>query len=98
MKLLSELSSVYPVFHVSMLKKCISNPVYILLIEVLGVDYNLSYEEVPVEILDCQVKKLRNKEDAYIKVLWKNHLFDDATWEAEDDIKSYNPHIFTPSG
>ena len=31
-------------------------------IEGLGVDENLSYEEVAVEILDRQVKKLRNKE------------------------------------
>ena len=56
-------------FHVSMLKKYISDPVYILPIEGLGVDENLSYEEVTVEILDSQVKKLRNKEVASVKVL-----------------------------
>ncbi|WMV18474.1 hypothetical protein MTR67_011859 [Solanum verrucosum] len=35
----------------------------------LGVNENLSYEEVPVEILDHQVKKLRNKEVVSVKVL-----------------------------
>ena len=57
-----------------MLKKCIGDPVSILPLEGLGVDENLSYEEVPVEILDRQVKKLRNKEVVSVKVLWRNHL------------------------
>ena len=47
--------------HISVLKKCISDPVSILPLEGLGVNENLSYEEVLVEILDRQVKKLRNK-------------------------------------
>ena len=48
LKLPSELALVHPVFHVSMLKKYIANPVSVLPIEGLGVDENLSYEEVPV--------------------------------------------------
>ena len=60
-------------------------------------DENLSSEEVPVEILDLQVKKLRNKEVMYIKVLFlRNHLVEGATWEAEADMKSRFPYIFTP--
>ncbi len=51
----------------------------ILPIEGLGVDENLSYDEVPVKILDFQ-DKLRNKEVASVKVLWRNHLVKDATW------------------
>ena len=46
LRLPSELASVHPVFHVSMLKKCIGDPVYILPIEGLDVDEVLSYEEV----------------------------------------------------
>ena len=45
-----------------MLQKCIGDYVSILPNEGLGVDENLSYEEVPVEIIDFQVKELRNKE------------------------------------
>ena len=74
LKLPSELTSVHPVFHVSMLKKCMGDPEYIIPIDGLGVKDNLSYEEVPVQVLDRQVKKLRNKQVASIKVLWKNHL------------------------
>ena len=68
LKLLSGLASVHPVFHIFMVKKCIGDPVSILPSEGLGVDENLSYEEVPVEILDLQVKKFRNKEVASVKV------------------------------
>ena len=56
-KLPSELASVHPVFHVSMLKKFIGDPQSILPIEGLGVKDNLSYEEISVQILDRQVMK-----------------------------------------
>ena len=71
---------------------------YILPIEDLGVDENLFYEEDPIEILDRLVKKLRNKEVSSIKVLCKNHLVEGVTWEAEADMKSRYPHLFTPYG
>ena len=78
-KLPSLLASVHPVFKVSMLKKCIRDPVSIIPIEGLCVKDNLSYEKVQVQILDRQVKKLRNKEMVSVKVLWKNHLIKGAT-------------------
>ena len=62
-----------------MLKKCIGYPESILPIKGLGVKDNLSYEEFPVQILDRKVKKLRNKEVASVKVLWKYHLVEGAT-------------------
>ena len=96
LKLHSELATVHPMFHVYVLKKCIGDPVSILSMEGLGVDENLSYEEVTVEILDRQVKKLRNKEVASVKVLWRNHLVEGATSEAEAYMKSHYSHIFTP--
>ena len=96
LKLPSELASIHPVFHISLLKKCIGDPISILPIEGLGVDENLSSEELPVDILCLQVKKLRNKEVASVKVLWRNHLVEGATWEAENGMKSRYPHLFTP--
>ena len=69
MKFPTELASVHPIFPVCLLKKCIGDPESILPIEGFGVKDNLSYEEVPVQILDRQVKKLRNKKVASVKVL-----------------------------
>ncbi|WMV45741.1 hypothetical protein MTR67_039126 [Solanum verrucosum] len=77
-----------------MLKKCIGDLISILPLEGLGVDGNRSYGEVPVEILDRQVKRLKNKKVASVKVLWRNHLVEGATWEAEVDMKSRYPHLF----
>ena len=94
LKLPNELASVHSVFHVSTLKKCIVNPESILPIEGEGVKDNLSYEKVPVQNLDRQVKKLRNKEVVSVKVFWKNQLVKGATWEAEADMKSRYPHLF----
>lgn len=51
MRLSSEISSVHPVFHFSMLKKCLGDPVSIFIIEGLGVDEILSKED-PLQILD----------------------------------------------
>ncbi|XP_049354773.1 uncharacterized protein LOC125819368 [Solanum verrucosum] len=60
--------------------ECIGDPVCIIPLEGLGVDESFSYEEVPVEIFDRKVKRLRNKEVASVKVLWRNHLVEGATW------------------
>ena len=69
-----ELTLIYSVFHVYMLKKFIGEPESILPIERTGVQENLCYEEVLVQILDRKVEKLRIKEVASVKVLQKNYL------------------------
>ncbi|XP_069147107.1 uncharacterized protein [Solanum lycopersicum] len=89
----AELDFVHPVFYVSMLKKFLGDPTSILPVEDLGVDEDLSYEEVPIEILDRQVKRLRNKEIATVKVLWINNLVEGVMWEAEADMRSRYPHL-----
>nr|XP_009798017.1 PREDICTED: uncharacterized protein LOC104244312 [Nicotiana sylvestris] len=48
----SEREAVHPVFHVSMLRKCIGDPSCITPIEDIHIAEDLSYAEVPVAILD----------------------------------------------
>ena len=74
-----QVASLHPVYHVSILKKFLSDPASILPVEGLVVDENFSYEEVPIEILDRQVKQLRKKDIATLKVLWMNHLVEGST-------------------
>ncbi|WMV59515.1 hypothetical protein MTR67_052900 [Solanum verrucosum] len=62
--------------------------------EGIGIKDNLSYEEIPVQILDRQVCKLRTKEVASVKVLWRNQFVEEATWEVEEDMKNRYPHLF----
>ncbi|KAL5542425.1 hypothetical protein UlMin_010135 [Ulmus minor] len=48
----SELSTVHNVFHVSMLRKYISDPSHVLESESIEIREDLTYEEQPVQILD----------------------------------------------
>ncbi|KAL5540686.1 hypothetical protein UlMin_043338 [Ulmus minor] len=82
-----ELSSVHNVFHVSMLKKYVSDPSHVLEHELIQVNEDLTYEEKPVQILDRKDKTLRNKVIPLVKILWRNHKIEEATWEREDDMR-----------
>ncbi|KAL0551529.1 hypothetical protein IC582_010619 [Cucumis melo] len=88
------LSAVHDVFHVSMLRKYVSDPSHVVDYEPLEIDENLSYVEQPVEVLAREVKTLRNKQIPLVKVLWRNHRVEEATWEREDDMRSRYPELF----
>ncbi|TYK14932.1 pol protein [Cucumis melo var. makuwa] len=76
-------SEVHDVFHVSMLPKYVADPTYVVDFGPLHINENLSYEEQLVEILAREVKMLRNRGIALVKVLWRNHEAEKATWERE---------------
>ena len=88
----------HPVFHVSMLKRYHGDGNYIIRWDSVLLDENLSYEEEPVAILDREVRKLRSREIASIKVQWKNRLGEESNWEKEADMQERSPHLFTDSG
>nr|XP_009768467.1 PREDICTED: uncharacterized protein LOC104219478 [Nicotiana sylvestris] len=76
------------------LRKVVGYPSTIMPIEAIEVNEELSYEEIPVAILDRQVRKLRNKEVASVKVLWQSQQVEESTWEAESEMKEKYPHLF----
>ena len=63
-------------------------------LEGMAVKYNLSYVDVPIEILDHQDRRLRNKEAASVKVLWRSQCIERATWEVEAAMKAKYPYLF----
>ena len=75
------LLGVHNIFHVSKLRKYMLDPSYILNFEPLELCNDLSYEEIPILVLDHKVKELRRKKTALVKVLWRNHEVEEATWE-----------------
>ena len=89
-----ELAAVHPVFHISLLKKCVDDPASIVPLESVAVKDSLSYEDVPVDILDRQVRSLRNNDVASVKVLWRSQSVEGATWEAEAAMKAKYPYLF----
>ncbi|XP_070014605.1 uncharacterized protein [Nicotiana sylvestris] len=62
------LSSVHPVFHVSMLRKYIGDPSHVLDFSTIQLDGDLTYDMELVAILDRHVRKLRSKNIASMKM------------------------------
>ncbi|XP_071905996.1 uncharacterized protein [Coffea arabica] len=95
LKLPASMAKIHDVFHVSMLRKYYPDPSHVLQLEGIEVDETLTYEEGPVKILEREVKELRNKRIPLVKVLWKNHGLEEATWELEDDMLKKYPDLFS---
>ncbi|XP_047250013.1 uncharacterized protein LOC124885816 [Capsicum annuum] len=74
--------------------ECIGDHSLVLPKEEINVKDSLTYEEEPVDILDCQVRKLGSKEITLVKVLWKNQKVEEATWESENDMRARYPNLF----
>ncbi|XP_060182273.1 uncharacterized protein LOC132611931 [Lycium barbarum] len=66
--LLLGMAGIHPVFYVSMLKKYHADGTYIVRWDSVLPDENLTYEGEPIAMLDRQVRKLRSKEIASLKV------------------------------
>ncbi|NAW11085.1 hypothetical protein FGF88_25090, partial [Salmonella sp. gx-h1] len=50
--------------------------------------------EEPIQILDREVKVMRKKSIPLVKVLWRNHSSEEATWEPEEAMRWQNLHLF----
>ncbi|KAK0580068.1 hypothetical protein LWI29_035912 [Acer saccharum] len=92
--LLLELSRIHDVFHVSMLRKYIADPSHVLEEQPVQLKEDMTYEEEPIEILDRRDQVLRTKTIPLVKVLWRNHATEEATWEQEDQMHIQYPHLF----
>ena len=79
LELPAKLAPVHPVFHISLLKKCVGGPTSIVLLESVSVKDSISYEDVPVEILQRQVRRLINKEVTSVMVLWRSQSVEGTT-------------------
>ena len=67
---------------------------HVLAYEPINVKPHLTYEEQPIKIIDHEVKDLRNKNEKMVKVVWKNHLIDEATWEPELGMRKNYPSLY----
>ena len=92
------LLAVNPVFHVSMLRKYIPDESHVLSLDSVELGPDLAFEEEPIVILDRQIRKLRTKEIASVKVQWKHRTVEEATWEIESDMRARYPQLFEALG
>ena len=89
-----DMLQVHPVFHVSMLRKYISDPSHVLQPQSVEVNDDLTYEEEPVAIVDYQVRQLRSKTIPMVKVLWRSNNVEEHTWETEAEMRAKYPYLF----
>ncbi|MCI46227.1 hypothetical protein A2U01_0067467, partial [Trifolium medium] len=64
------LSNLHDVFHVSQLRKYVSDPSHVIESDDIQVEENLTVETLPLRIEGREMKKLRNKEISSVKVVW----------------------------
>ena len=63
-------------------------------VEMIDLQPDLRYQEVPVKILDTVTRRTRNSEVRICRVQWSRHGVEEATWECEDALKKEFPHLF----
>ena len=91
-----KLSSIHNVFHVSNLKKCLAKAEKELVVPLkdIQINENLKFMKEPVEIMDREVKRLKQSKIPIVKVRWNARRGPEYTWEREDEMMKKYPHLF----
>nr|GEX55826.1 putative reverse transcriptase domain-containing protein [Tanacetum cinerariifolium] len=72
LELLEQLSRVYSTFYVSNLKKCFSDEPLAIPLDEIQIDNKLNFIEEPIEIIDIEVKLLKQSCIPIVKVRWNS--------------------------
>ncbi|GJS53771.1 putative reverse transcriptase domain-containing protein [Tanacetum coccineum] len=83
------LSKVHSTFHVSNLKKCLSDESLVIPLDENQVDDKLHFVEEPMEIIDREVKQLNQSRIPIVKVRWNSMRGPKFTWEREDQFRGH---------
>ncbi|GKA56328.1 putative reverse transcriptase domain-containing protein [Tanacetum coccineum] len=87
LELLEQLSRVHSTFHVSNLKKCLSDETLAIPLDEIQIDDKLHFIEEPVEIMDQKVKRLKQSRIPIVKVRWNLRRGPEFTWEREHQFQ-----------
>ncbi|GKF47582.1 hypothetical protein Tco_0137384, partial [Tanacetum coccineum] len=94
LKLLEKLSRIHSTFHDSNLKKCFVEEPLAIPLDEIQIDDKLHFIEEPVEIMDREVKRLKQSRIPIVKVQWNSRQGLKFIWEREDQMKKKYPHLF----
>jgi hypothetical protein len=91
LKLPPKMSTIHSVFHVSQLKKCVRLPTEVMTEPDVEIELDLSYQEHPSKVLDCQERSTCAKTIKMYKIQWSNHTEEEATWETKNFLRTNYP-------
>ncbi|GJW71307.1 hypothetical protein Tco_0128224 [Tanacetum coccineum] len=94
LRLREELNSVHDTFHVLNLKKWLADASLHVPLDEIKVDKTLCFVEEPVEIMDREIKKLKCRKIALVKVRWNSKRGPEFTLEHEDHMRIKYPQLF----
>ncbi|GKB96824.1 putative reverse transcriptase domain-containing protein [Tanacetum coccineum] len=94
LKLPRELQGVYNTFHDSNLKKCLSDEDLIIPLDEVRIDEKFYFIKEPIEIMDREVKQLKQSRIPIVKIRWNPSRGPEYTWEWEDQMWKKYPHLF----
>ncbi|GKD11913.1 hypothetical protein Tco_1196320 [Tanacetum coccineum] len=100
LELPQQLSKVHSTFHVSNLKKCLSDETLVIPLEEIQIDDKLHFIKEPIEIMGREVKRPKQSRFLIIKVRWNSRRGPEFTWEREDRFRRKYLHLIfdaTPS-
>nr|GEZ84077.1 putative reverse transcriptase domain-containing protein [Tanacetum cinerariifolium] len=81
LELLEKLHRIHNTFHVSNLKKFLADENLVIPLEKVQLDAKLHFIEEPVEIMDREVKQLKQSRIPIVKVRWNSRRGPEYTWE-----------------
>nr|GEX45853.1 putative reverse transcriptase domain-containing protein [Tanacetum cinerariifolium] len=84
---IQQLNIVHSTFHVSKLKKCMADEPLAIPLDEIQVDNKLNFIKEPVEIMDREVKRLKQSHIPIVKVRWNSKRGPEFTWEHEDQMQ-----------
>ena len=90
-----EMSKIHNMFHVLVLRKYIPDSTHVLEVQPIELKEDLNYEEELVRVLDEKEQVLRTKVIPLVKILWRNHGVEEATWETKEQMIKKYPHLFS---
>ncbi|KAK1419615.1 hypothetical protein QVD17_28835 [Tagetes erecta] len=94
LELPEEMNGIHDVFHVSNLRKCLSDETLKMPLQDVEINEQLKFVEQPLQIEDRQTKKLKRKKLELVKVKWNSRRGPEYTWELESEMKRKYPQLF----
>nr|GFC26060.1 putative reverse transcriptase domain-containing protein [Tanacetum cinerariifolium] len=95
LELPEKLYGIHNTFHVSNLKKCLADENLVIPLEEVQLDDKLHFIKEPVEIMDREVKQLKQSRIPIVNVRWNSRRGLEYTLEREDFFKRNYPHLFS---